>query len=77
MSRVERRGKLKIKEYRTKAGYKQSEIADVLRCTTGNYSKYERNELEISISSLVKLADFYGISLDELVDRDEFEKKSR
>ena len=36
-------------EYRTKAGYKQSEIADVLRCTTGNYSKYERNELEISI----------------------------
>lgn len=34
--------------------------------------QYEKNELTPSITNCIKLADYYNISLDELVGRDFF-----
>ena len=47
----------------------QQKIADVLLCDQSLYSKYERGEREIPLTLLIKLADFYGTSLDYLVGR--------
>lgn len=47
----------------------QQKIADILLCDQSLYSKYERGEREIPLSMLIKLADYYGTSLDYLVGR--------
>lgn len=47
----------------------QQKIADVLLCDQSLYSKYERGEREIPLALLIKLADFYGTSLDYLAGR--------
>ena len=41
----------------------------VLNCTRSAYSKMEAGSRLISINDLIKLADFYKVSLDYLVGR--------
>ena len=41
----------------------------VLNCTRSAYSKMEAGTRLISINDLIKLADFYKVSLDYLVGR--------
>ena len=50
-------------------GLKQTEIAEKLNISWRAYQTYERGEREPTLSTLVALADFYDISLDELVCR--------
>lgn len=47
----------------------QKEIAAYLLCDQSLYSKYERNEREIPLAIVVKLADFYQTSVDYLLYR--------
>ncbi len=61
--------KLRIKDLREDNDLTQKEIAKVLMCDQSLYSKYERGEREIPLSLLIKLADYYGISLDYLTCR--------
>ncbi|BCK84175.1 hypothetical protein MM59RIKEN_14940 [Pusillibacter faecalis] len=48
---------------------KQSDVADAIGITVRGYRNYERGTREPAMSTLIALADFYGISLDELVCR--------
>lgn len=52
----------------------QKKIADYLMCDQSLYSKYERDEREIPLSLLIKLADYYNVSLDYLVGRTDMKK---
>ena len=61
--------KLRIRDMREDHDLTQQKIADVLLCDQSLYSKYERGEREIPLALLIKLADFYGTSLDYLVGR--------
>lgn len=61
--------KLRIKDLREDNDLTQKEIAKVLMCDQSLYSKYERGEREIPLSLLIKLADYYGTSLDYLTFR--------
>ena len=61
--------KLRIRDMREDMDLTQQKTADVLLCDQSLYSKYERGEREIPLSLLIKLADFYGTSLDYLVGR--------
>ena len=61
--------KLRIKDLREDNDLTQEEIAKVLMCDQSLYSKYERGEREIPLSLLIKLADYYGTSLDYLTCR--------
>ena len=45
----------------------QQQIADYLHCDQSQYSKYEREEREIPLNLIVKLAQFYNVSTDYLV----------
>lgn len=54
----------KIKDMRTDNDKKQSEIAEVLNVTQSNYSKYERNERQLTIDQLAILCEYYNVSAD-------------
>ena len=47
----------------------QQEIADYLNIKQTTYSKYELGKINIPIEVFVKLADYYGVSVDYLVGR--------
>ena len=48
---------------------KQSDIADIIKTTQQQYSKYETGESELPTKALVILADFYGVSTDYILGR--------
>ncbi len=48
---------------------KQIEIASYLNVKQGTYSDYENGKINIPIEALIKIADFYHVSLDYLVGR--------
>ena len=60
---------MRLKELRSERGLSQKEIADVLACSVTVYSRYETGAREPSLDTLIHLADFYGVTLDELVGR--------
>jgi len=51
-------------------GLKQTELAPFLGIGWRAYQTYERGEREPQMSALIAMADFYDISLDELVCRE-------
>ena len=61
--------KLRIRDLREDNDLTQKEIADILLCDQSLYSKYEREEREIPLRLLIRLADYYHTSLDYLVSR--------
>lgn len=57
-------------------GFSQQEAADGAGVALRTYQYYERGQREPVVSTLVALADFYDLSLDELVGR-ERKRKTR
>ena len=47
----------------------QRQIADLLNMQLTVYQRYERGERELPLWAAIKLAEFYGVSLDYLVER--------
>ena len=66
----------RLKALRNEKKLKQKEIADFLGCTDRNYQKMEYGEVNIPGLTLIKLADYYDVSLDYLVGRSEERKKA-
>ncbi|MBQ4165714.1 MAG: helix-turn-helix transcriptional regulator [Oscillospiraceae bacterium] len=64
----------KIKELREKQGLSQKRLAEILEMHTTQYQRYETGESPITIDFLLKLADFYNVSLDYLAGRREEEQ---
>lgn len=54
---------------RTVRGVKQQEIVSGTGISLRAYQYYERGQREPQLSALIALADFYDLSLDELVCR--------
>lgn len=59
-----------IKFLRKKHEIKQKDMAKFLSVSEANYSKYENSNIDIGIEKLLKLADFFGVTLDELAKQD-------
>lgn len=57
-------------ELRKERGLKQQELADALGISLRAYRYYESGEREPQVSLLVRMADFFDLSLDELVGRE-------
>ena len=47
----------------------QKEVADACGVVVRAYQRYEYGEREPQLSTLIRLADFYQVSLDDLVGR--------
>lgn len=59
---------------RKKRGLKQTDIAEKIGISFRAYQTYERGEREPQLSTLIALADYYNLTLDDLACR-EFPKK--
>ena len=59
----------RLTELRLRAGLTQPKLASSIGITTRTYQHYEAGEREPQVTTLVKLADFYGVSLDYLTGR--------
>lgn len=59
----------KLKEYRKKLGLTQEKVAKTLGLSTQTYQNYELGRREADYKTLIKIAEFYNISLDELFNR--------
>lgn len=58
-----------IRNLRIDKGLTQREVADYLNVKQNTYSQYEIGVLNYPIDVLIKLADFYGVSVDYLLGR--------
>ena len=47
----------------------QQKIADLLGCKREVYRRYEKGTRTIPVEYLIRLADFYGVTMDYLVGR--------
>ena len=57
-----------IRKIREDKGCTQQQIADLVGMHRSNYSKVETAQRELSISALAKVAKFFEMSMDELVN---------
>lgn len=48
---------------------KQKDIAKVLNVSQNTYSQYETGVISLTAEILIKLADYYNVSIDYLLDR--------
>lgn len=55
---------------RKKNAIKQRDVAELLCVSCANASKYENGVVGMSVEQFIKLADFYGVTLDQLVKQD-------
>ncbi len=59
----------KLKQLRLALGCTQTQMAELLGITARGYRNYELGAREPELSILIKLADYFNCSLDELVGR--------
>lgn len=60
----------KLKQLRFTLNCTQAQMAEFLGVTVRGYRNYELGAREPELSILIKLADYFHVSLDELVGRD-------
>lgn len=58
---------MRLKELRTSRNLLQRDVARFLNCSQAVYSRYETGEREIPWEFLVKLSDFYGVSIEYIM----------
>lgn len=59
----------RIRDLREDKDLTQTQVAKVLGMSQTGYSKYETGENDLPSSILIKLADFYNVSVDYILDR--------
>jgi transcriptional regulator with XRE-family HTH domain len=62
-----------LKKLRKDRKLSQSDIAEFLNITANAYGHYELGKRQPNPETLVKLADFYGVSIDYILGRDDTE----
>lgn len=59
----------RIRNLREDRDLTQTQIAKYLGMSQTGYSKYETGENDLPTQVLIKLADFYNVSIDYMLDR--------
>ena len=59
----------RLRDLREDSDMKQADIAEFLGIQQTVYSRYERGFQNIPLEHLLNLADFYGVSIDYILDR--------
>jgi transcriptional regulator with XRE-family HTH domain len=59
-----------IKKLREDKGLRQKEVANALDIGYSNYNKIENGNREVSVKELQRLAEFYNITLDQVINLD-------
>ena len=67
----------RVRDLREDNDKTQKQIAEILNMQLTVYQRYERGERELPLWAAIKLANFYGVSLDYLVERTNRKKSSK
>ena len=59
----------KLKELRKSENLTQEELAKILGISRVNYTRYETDAVRPDYETIVKIADYYNVSLDEIFGR--------
>ena len=59
----------RLRDLREDKDLKQKDLAEFLQVHQTTYSDYELEQLNVPVTVLHKLADFYGVSVDYLLGR--------
>lgn len=59
----------RIRDLREDRDLTQRRMGEILSCSQRVYSNYERGELDIPTEILIKLANYYDVSVDFLLNR--------
>ncbi len=66
----------RIRELREDRDLNQTTVAKILGMSQTGYSKYETGENDIPTTILIKLSDFYNVSIDYLLETTDNPKKN-
>lgn len=59
----------RLRDLREDADRKQKELAELLNVSQTTYSRYESGALDIPSAALIKLADYYQVTVDYILGR--------
>ena len=59
----------RIRDMREDKDLTQKQMGEILSCSQRVYSNYERGDIDIPTTTLIRLADFHKVSLDYLLNR--------
>ena len=59
----------RIRNLREDKDLTQTEMGKLLSCSQRVYSNYERGDIDIPTTTLIKLANFHNVSVDYLLNR--------
>ena len=65
----------RLRDLREDRDMNQTEVAKILSMSQTGYSKYETGENDIPTAVLIKLARFYGVSIDYLLGETDVRKR--
>ena len=60
---------VRLKDLRRQKKKTQKDMAALLGCTVSNYQKIEYGQVNIPITTLVALADYFNVTTDHLLGR--------
>lgn len=66
----------RIEDLRVDHDLTQQDVADVLGCNREVYRRYEKGIRTIPIDFLIRLADYYNVSIDYIVGRTNQKRKN-
>ena len=67
----------RIRDLREDHDLKQRELAAYLNCSQRTYSNYELGQRDIPTDVLIRLADFYHVSIDYLLGQTSNPKRNK
>ena len=65
----------RIRTLREEAGINQPQLAQILEVQTATINRYENDVREPEYATLIKIADFFKVSVDYLLGRTENRKR--
>lgn len=60
----------RLKQLRQENGLTQRKMSEILRVTTNHYQRIEYGTVNIPVSTLCVLADYFGVTTDYLLGRE-------
>lgn len=66
----------RIRDLRVDRDLTQQQLAEHLNISQATYSRYENGNLDVPSSVLIKLADFYSVSIDYILGQTNNSKRS-
>lgn len=62
----------RLKELRIEKNLKQSDLAQVLKVSSRTISFYENGKRECNFNTLLKISDYFGVSIDYLLGKTDY-----